>query len=175
MASRSKRGKKQSTATGRTPKLDPSAEATPNWPKIHNTSPAEDLAFDVVLDNQILTIPNLWTASLCRNYVTFLSTLPLSTTPSTARRGEAVRVNDRFQVDDAAFAEQLWSRTGLERMVGGPIIDGKTLSQDERRELWGGKVLGLNSNIRIYRYSKGQFFDQHCEIPPDFAFSELRC
>jgi len=32
----------------------------------------------------------------------------------------------------------------------------------EDAKLWGGEVLGLNPNIRIYRYSKGQFFDQHC-------------
>lgn len=29
--------------------------------------------------------------------------------------------------------------------------------------LWGGEVIGLNSNIRVYRYGKGQFFDQHCK------------
>jgi hypothetical protein len=27
----------------------------------------------------------------------------------------------------------------------------------------GGEVVGLNPSIRIYRYSKGQFFDCHCE------------
>jgi len=26
---------------------------------------------------------------------------------------------------------------------------------------WGGEVVGLSPNIRIYRYSKGQFFDKH--------------
>ena len=30
--------------------------------------------------------------------------------------------------------------------------------------VWGGEVIGLNSNIRVYRYGKGQFFDQHCEF-----------
>lgn len=29
--------------------------------------------------------------------------------------------------------------------------------------LRGGDVVGLNSNIRIYRYSKGQYFDAHCK------------
>lgn len=28
----------------------------------------------------------------------------------------------------------------------------------------GGQVIGLNPNIRIYRYSKGQYFDCHCEL-----------
>lgn len=27
----------------------------------------------------------------------------------------------------------------------------------------GGEVVGLNPSIRIYRYTKGQFFDQHCK------------
>jgi hypothetical protein len=28
----------------------------------------------------------------------------------------------------------------------------------------GGEVLGLNPSIRVYRYTKGQFFDCHCEF-----------
>lgn len=28
----------------------------------------------------------------------------------------------------------------------------------------GGEVLGLSPNIRIYRYSPGQFFDAHCKL-----------
>lgn len=28
----------------------------------------------------------------------------------------------------------------------------------------GGDVVGLNPSIRIYRYSKGQFFDRHCRF-----------
>lgn len=27
----------------------------------------------------------------------------------------------------------------------------------------GGEVVGLNPNIRIYRYTKGQYFDAHCK------------
>ena len=27
----------------------------------------------------------------------------------------------------------------------------------------GGDVVGLNPSIRIYRYTKGQFFDCHCQ------------
>ena len=30
------------------------------------------------------------------------------------------------------------------------------------KKLFGGEPLGLNPNIRIYRYSKGQFFAKHC-------------
>lgn len=31
------------------------------------------------------------------------------------------------------------------------------------RVLFGGEPLGLNPNIRVYRYSKGQFFAKHCK------------
>lgn len=32
----------------------------------------------------------------------------------------------------------------------------------------GGKVIGLNPNIRVYRYTKGQYFDCHCKWHPDW-------
>lgn len=111
---------------------------------------------------QIYTISNLWTASLCKSYVTFLSSLPLVTTPGKPKKGDAVRVNDRYQIDDPAFAQRLWSETGLQALITGSAEHGTLdLTETQRRELWGGEVIGLNPNIRIYRYSKGQFFDQH--------------
>jgi hypothetical protein len=137
-------------------------QPTPNWPKLHPVLPSSDLSFSVLLEDQILTIPQLWTSTLCKTYVSFLQSLPLVTTPGKPKKGEAVRVNDRFQVDDAAFAERLWRETGLKDMVENTVIEGRELGEEEKRELWGGEVLGLNSNIRIYRYTKGQFFDKHC-------------
>lgn len=72
-----------------------------------------------------------------------------------------MRVNDRFQIDDARFAETLWSSTGLRDLVEGSLDSDAT--QVMLRQTWGGRPLGLNPNIRIYRYSKGQFFAQHCK------------
>lgn len=135
---------------------------TPNWPLLTPLPPPEDLSFDTLLSDQILTVSSFWTSTLCRNYVNFLKTLPLTTTPGKPKRGEAVRVNDRFQVQDAGLAERLWADTGLREMVMKPAVDGAELSEDATKKLWGGEVLGLNPNIRVYRYSKGQFFDQHC-------------
>lgn len=153
--------KKDIVAKGSNPPAHSSAP--PDWPAMKPTSPADDLTLEVLLADQVLTIPKLWTASLCKTYVSFLSSLPLTTTPGKPKRGEAVRVNDRFQVDDADFAARLWSETALQQMVENPFIDGRQLSPGERDSMWGGEVLGLNSNIRIYRYVKGQFFDQHCK------------
>jgi len=111
--------------------------------------PASDLTLDVLLEDQIVLIRKLFTNSLAQQYVSILSTLPLITTSDVPKKGDALRVNDRYQVEDPAFAEQLWSTTHLKELVTGAAKD------------WGGEVCGLNPRIRIYRYGKGQFFDQH--------------
>jgi len=116
---------------------------------LHPLVPACDLSLDVVLEDQIILIRNLFTGTLCRQYVNFLATLPLTTTPGQPKKGEALRVNDRFQVDDPGFAEKLWNATSLKDLVTGSEMN------------WGGEICGLNPRIRIYRYGKGQFFDQH--------------
>jgi len=86
-----------------------------------------------------------------------------------------VRVNDRFQVDDPSFAEKLWSDTAIGELVVAPVVNGLELNQQQRRDLWGGEILGLNSNIRVYRYSKGQFFDQHCRKSWSILYLESAC
>ena len=139
------------------------AIAVPNWPTLQPLLPASDVELNSVLPGQIITASKLWTTSLCKAYVSFLSSLPLTTTPGKPRKGEAVRVNDRFQIDDPTFAESLWNSTALADLVQRSIIDSaEPLDIRAKQELWGGEVLGLSSNIRIYRYSNGQFFDQHC-------------
>lgn len=138
------------------------AHTLPNWPAFTPLVPEADLVLQQVLPNQIITIPNFWPAALCKTYVSFLSSLPLTTTPGKPKKGDAVRVNDRFQIDDPAFAENLWSQTALKNLVTGAL----GLDEKQRHSLWGGDVVGLNPNIRIYRYTKGQFFDQHCMSSP---------
>lgn len=93
----------------------------------------------------------------------------MSTTPGRPKKDEAVRVNDRFQIEDATFAESLWESTALKELVMTGRIEGEEEDEAKRKKeslkLWGGEPLGLNSNIRVYRYSNGQFFAQHCEFP----------
>lgn len=95
-------------------------------------------------------------------------------------------MNDRFQIQDERFAEMLWEGTGLGGLVRWGEVEGydgyngygyegedgeggkedKEERKKRMKELWGGEPLGLNANIRIYRYSKGQFFAQHCTPHP---------
>lgn len=153
---------KSKTKTGQPPvsKSDPRATSlTLDWPSLKPLLPTSDLTLNPVLPSQILTISNFFTSTLCRNYVAFLNNLPLTTTPIQPKRGHAVRVNDRFQINDAAFAERLWSSTALKGLI---------LNYD--KETWGGDVLGLNPNIRIYRYRPGQFFDRHYDDSNNLMF-----
>lgn len=138
------------------------AQPPPNWPPLRPLVPASDLMLDSLLEDQIYIIRNFFTSTLCKNYVSFLSSLPLVTTPGKPKKGEAVRVNDRFQIDDAKFAEMLWSSTALKELVEGSLSESDG-SKAEMRKMWGGQPLGLNPNIRIYRYTPGQFFAQHCK------------
>lgn len=145
----------------------PQTQTQPNWPPLRPLVPASDLHLDPLLPDQIYIIRNFLPASLCKSYVSFLSSLPLITTPGKPKKGDAVRVNDRFQIEDAAFAERLWGETALRGLVTDPV---PAEEEDDKRsravkEIWGGDPLGLNGNIRIYRYLPGQFFAQHCESP----------
>lgn len=71
----------------------------------------------------------------------FLKGLPLVTTPGVPKKGDAVRVNDRFQVMDEGFANRLWLETGLKELIWGAEEDTEEdqqdgMSKEERRELW---------------------------------------
>ncbi|KAK5131693.1 hypothetical protein LTR08_000747 [Meristemomyces frigidus] len=170
MPSKAKLVRKAPAPVSKVPESSTSPPNSPNWPALRPLLPISDLALVPLLADHILTIPHFWTNSLCKTYVTFLQTLPLVTTPGKPKRGDAVRVNDRHQIDDASFAEHLWRDTALKSLVEAAVIDGEALSATAKRELWGGEILGLNSNIRIYRYSKGQYFDQHYDDSNPLTF-----
>ncbi|KAK4165763.1 hypothetical protein QBC43DRAFT_28195 [Cladorrhinum sp. PSN259] len=135
--------------------------APPDWPTFKPPLPVVDLEFESLVEDKVIVLRSFFPKNLCRDYVSFLRTLPLITTPGKPKRGDAVRVNDRFQIQDARFADRLWSETGLRDAV----------LQDEFSHLWGGEVIGLNPNIRIYRYSKGQFFDAHYDDSNNLNFT----
>lgn len=99
----------------------PATEAVkpPVWPVFKPPLPVMDLQPESMLDSRVVLIRNFWPKSLCRDYVSFLRTLSLTTTPGKPKRGDAVRVNDRFQVQDPAFASRLWLQTGLQDVLMG--------------------------------------------------------
>lgn len=149
------KSKQQKAKTQATPAL-------PQWPPLQPLVPMVDLCLDTLLEDQVIVIRNLFTSTLCKTYVAFLSTLPLLTTPAQPKDGDAVRVNDRIQFDDPGFAETLWKATGLMSLVNKPLVEEESFPSQPAKGFWGGQVVGLNPKIRIYRYKEGQFFAQHC-------------
>ncbi|KAJ5155420.1 hypothetical protein N7492_008223, partial [Penicillium capsulatum] len=158
---------------------------SPNWPPLRPLLPTADLSLAPLVPDQIYIVRNFLPTSLCKNYASFLASLPLTTTPGKPKKDEAVRVNDRFQVEDARFAENLWSGTALKELVTERFADEdeeesydesgpQSWTPDQRAEkamqVWGGAPLGLNANIRIYRYSAGQFFAQHYDESNSLTF-----
>jgi hypothetical protein len=85
----------------------------PSWPPFKPPLPVSELVAETLVPGKVVVFHTFWPRSLCRDYVSFLNTLPLVTTPSKPKRGEAVRVNDRFQIQDPSFADRLWLETGL--------------------------------------------------------------
>lgn len=97
-----------------------SKPTTPSWPPFRPSLPVADLGLtnpSPGFEHIITVIHNFWPKSLCREYVNFLKTLPLTTTPGRPKRGEAARQNDRYQIDDPAFSQRLWSETGLKDVI----------------------------------------------------------
>ncbi|XP_042054309.1 uncharacterized protein LOC121799055 isoform X2 [Salvia splendens] len=69
--------------------------------------------------------------------------------------GEAYRDNDRIAVNDPALAEAIWG-AGLNQFFSDFKIRGKV-------------AVGLNPNVRFYRYTAGQRFGRHIDESVDLG------
>ena len=101
----------------------------------------------------LIIIDNFFSKATLKRWTVFLNDsntpIQLQSSPP-AKSGEALRTNSRFAIEDANFAQSLWTDTALRELV----------MEDERfkSKFKGRKPVGLNSNIRIYRYDKGNQF-----------------
>ncbi|GKU00081.1 2og-fe oxygenase superfamily protein [Fusarium langsethiae] len=110
--------KNKASKPGKVEASAPLPQAPPSWPAFKPPLPVVDLVPEPhPLTSKVVLIPSFFPRSLCRDYVAFLKTLPLQTTPGRPKRGEAVRVNDRFQIDSQDFATRLWEQTGLKEAL----------------------------------------------------------
>lgn len=102
------------------------------------------------LSDQVGVVHNFFTPSECQAFIRACSSQTFSPSPP-AKRGEAHRTNERWSVEDALFADTLWSRLH------------PTCSAWLGIEGWarGKHPSGLNSNIRVYKYFPGQAFGAH--------------
>lgn len=107
---------KSSKPSASTPQAAP--QAAPSWPMFKPPLPVIQLYPELhPATSNIILVSSFFPRSLCRDYVAYLRTLPMQTTPSKPKKGEAVRVNDRFQINDPGFARRLWDTTGLKELI----------------------------------------------------------
>jgi hypothetical protein len=117
--SKTAKAKPSTKATKQQPTTKPSSQSSPppppNWPAFKPRLPVVDITPELHPDSPttIAVIRTFFPRGLCQDYVGFLRTLSFQTTPTRPKKGEALRFNDRFQVDDAVFAGRLWVETGL--------------------------------------------------------------
>lgn len=107
---------KRSKAPG-PPQPTTTPAAKPDWPAFKPSLPVVELTPESLVQDKVVVLRCFFPRSLCRDYVSFLRELPLITTPGKPKRGDAVRVNDRYQIDDPIFAHRLWTETGLKDAI----------------------------------------------------------
>ncbi|KAK9696000.1 hypothetical protein K7432_012697 [Basidiobolus ranarum] len=140
--------KNQTNTSQRKKKVNEITEDTPLiWPRL---STKTNLQLEELLKSQIYIIEDFFTAKECKQLIQF-SEETLHFQPAVKglipKKGEAFRDNDRFSIKDASFAQCIWEN-GIKELC----------------ENWSAgtkKAVGLNDNIRLYKYNPGQKFDQH--------------
>ncbi|GJJ76058.1 hypothetical protein EMPS_08417 [Entomortierella parvispora] len=101
------------------------------------------------------------------------------------RPGYAFRDNDRVQMDSPDFARMLWQKCGLadrwrelwmDPKSGLETTQGHCITSGARNNKRVRHAVGLNRNIRLYRYQNGQSFGAHYDEsitdPEDGTVSE---
>ncbi|KAJ3558670.1 hypothetical protein NM688_g785 [Phlebia brevispora] len=120
-----------------------------------SVDPKEYLDCRVVLQDQILVIDDLFTAEECKAFVRFMDKLPLELTPP-PKKGEAERVNHRISMTAPTFATRLFA-------VLAPHLPSFPYPQSVKRSNTTSHRAphSLNTNIRMYKYTAGQYFGPH--------------
>lgn len=129
------------------------------WPLFDPPSSQQQLQLTTILPD-LHTIHSLFSPAALKRWSTFLNSpstpIKLSSSPA-PKRGEAHRTNHRFSIIDPAFARCLWEESGLKDVLNGLKLDG--VGGGTQR-----KPVGLYENIRLYRYSEGEFFGRAYSI-----------
>lgn len=113
---------------------------------------------ETIIDDQIVVIPNFFSKELCQEMVaSFEKNLSMETTPIRKSKEYAVRVNDRFSSVDFDASNKLWHylQLFLTKENEYDDFDKKALQANFS------DAIGLNPQLRVYRYRKGHHFGQH--------------
>ncbi|KAL2920579.1 hypothetical protein RDABS01_012070 [Bienertia sinuspersici] len=123
------------------------------WPVI---KPKHKLQFNFLKGNDLITVPNFFTSFESKEFVKVAESLGFVHQGSLGpTKGEAYRDNDRISVNDPDLADMIWE-SGLNKLFQDIKIRGKV-------------AVGLNPNIRFYRYKVGQRFGRHIDESNDLG------
>ncbi|GAB2294065.1 hypothetical protein Dimus_028282 [Dionaea muscipula] len=129
------------------------ANSETNWPVIKLKS---NLHITRLKGNDLFTVQKFFTSSESKAFVSAAEALGFVHQGSLGpAKGEAFRDNDRVSVDDPILAETVWE-SGLYKLFTDIKIRGKV-------------AVGLNPNIRFYRYKVGQRFGRHIDESVDLG------
>ncbi|KAJ1921943.1 hypothetical protein H4219_000290 [Mycoemilia scoparia] len=130
------------------------------WPTLKTK---KQLSLKEYVTDHIFVVENLFTPQECQDLISYAeSKLIFPQVPSkvVTRKGEAFRNNSRISISDPGYANELWKSTGLDKLLSHwKTSDGKKVP------------VGLNDNIRLYRYGPGQQFGRHYD---DHSFDYLK-
>ncbi|KAL6581442.1 hypothetical protein OROMI_007365 [Orobanche minor] len=126
------------------------------WPSI---KPKSNLQINRLKDDDLITgvqIPNYFTPAESKAFINVSESIGFLHQGSLGPiKGEAYRDNDRISVHDPVLAVAIWE-AGLNKLFLDFKIRGKV-------------AVGLNPNIRLYRYSAGQRFGRHIDESVDLG------
>lgn len=106
-----------------------------------------------LIEDQIVVINKFFSADYCNDLIKSFDNLQLETTPLIKSKGYAARVNDRVSVEDMDAAQGLWSY--LQQILMQDDFDQNIVQNTFK------SAIGLNPQLRIYRYQKGHYFGKH--------------
>eukprot|EP00210_Caulerpa_lentillifera_P005790 g5536.t1 len=131
---------------------------TPSVPRISQ----KVVQLSSLLGKDIFTVDGVFTALECQQSINLAESLGFVHQGSRgAAFQEAVRDNDRVSITNPILADHLWNATGLSKIFSEIQLEGM-------------QAIGLNPNIRFYKYSKGQKFGRHVDDSVSFENSETK-
>ncbi|XP_031495498.1 uncharacterized protein LOC116261046 isoform X2 [Nymphaea colorata] len=117
------------------------------WPEIKTKS---HLKATFLKDSHLFTVQDFLTAAESKSFIQAADSVGFVHQGSLGpAKGEAYRDNDRISVEDPILAEKIW-KSGLDKLFNGIEVQGRV-------------AVGLNPNIRFYRYKVGQRFGPHID------------
>ncbi|XP_028768522.1 uncharacterized protein LOC114726124 isoform X2 [Neltuma alba] len=123
------------------------------WPVI---KPKKNLQITRLKDSDLFTVQSFFSSAESKAFIKVAEAIGFSHQGSLGpTKGEAYRDNDRISVHDPALADTIWE-SGLDKVFSDIRIRGKV-------------AVGLNPNIRLYRYNVGQRFGRHIDESVDLG------